>query len=452
MMPIAGVAGARRDRRGAEHERQDADPGGLLSRRSALRMDVAGDDVAELVRDDALDLVHIVGELDQARLEIDGLALATKALISGSLRSTTLTLFGSSPAASISGRDMSLEQQLGLGVAQDLRAASSSCCACAGCQPATASSSASISRRTKRETGDFIGRRLPLPAPERGMKTAARADAQRLAEGPLPPAAARLALESRPPCRCSRRARRRRLLGRGFGLRSGLAAALARRLGRRRGLVGGLRPAAPRRARAPRPRPRPRHRPSCERRRFGFGSSAGWVSAIAGSSSIGRSTIGELSGSTAGSLGASIAASRPCRRGAGDGAFRACGLFRRRLRAVPAAVFGLGGGLLLGFGGGFAFAAFAAAASAAAAAAAAAATPLARRLRRSPSRVFASAGFVFLFVLVVFVAISSSSSGSSSTGARFDARRGDRPGAGAVDAHPRAFEALVDQRSRSTTP
>ena len=35
---------------------------------------VAGDDVAQLVRDHALHLVHVVRRLDQAGLEIDGLA------------------------------------------------------------------------------------------------------------------------------------------------------------------------------------------------------------------------------------------------------------------------------------------------------------------------------------------------------------------------------------------
>ena len=35
---------------------------------------VAGDDVAELVSDDALDLVDIVGGVEQPRLEVDGLA------------------------------------------------------------------------------------------------------------------------------------------------------------------------------------------------------------------------------------------------------------------------------------------------------------------------------------------------------------------------------------------
>ena len=35
---------------------------------------IAGDDVAELVRDHALQLVDIVGRLDQARLDVDRLA------------------------------------------------------------------------------------------------------------------------------------------------------------------------------------------------------------------------------------------------------------------------------------------------------------------------------------------------------------------------------------------
>ena len=49
------------------------DPGRCLG--ALLQADrVAAGDVAELVRDDALQLVHIVGRLEQARLDIDRLA------------------------------------------------------------------------------------------------------------------------------------------------------------------------------------------------------------------------------------------------------------------------------------------------------------------------------------------------------------------------------------------
>ena len=56
----AGLAAASRDRRRAEQQRQDHDPGRLLD---ALlhAQDVAAGDVAELVGDHALHLVDIVG-------------------------------------------------------------------------------------------------------------------------------------------------------------------------------------------------------------------------------------------------------------------------------------------------------------------------------------------------------------------------------------------------------
>ena len=70
----SGIGRAGRHRRGSKDQREDGDPDRLvLPARAADR--IAGDDVAELVRDDALELVHIVGGLEKPRLDIDGLAL-----------------------------------------------------------------------------------------------------------------------------------------------------------------------------------------------------------------------------------------------------------------------------------------------------------------------------------------------------------------------------------------
>ena len=73
-MPIAGIARAGRDRRGAEHQAQDRDRGGLAGAFvDADRM--AAGDVAKLVGDHALQLVDVVGRGQQAAVDIDDLAL-----------------------------------------------------------------------------------------------------------------------------------------------------------------------------------------------------------------------------------------------------------------------------------------------------------------------------------------------------------------------------------------
>ncbi len=64
---------------------------------------MAADDMADLVRDHALHFVGTVGGVDQAGMDIDDLAPATKALIELSLISTTLALAGERPAATNSG-------------------------------------------------------------------------------------------------------------------------------------------------------------------------------------------------------------------------------------------------------------------------------------------------------------------------------------------------------------
>ena len=69
---------------------------------------VAGDDVAELVRDHALDLVHVVRGLDQARLEVDGLAGRDEGVDLRVVEKDDVDAVRIEPAASISGRDMSL--------------------------------------------------------------------------------------------------------------------------------------------------------------------------------------------------------------------------------------------------------------------------------------------------------------------------------------------------------
>ena len=69
---FAKIAGPGGNRRRCKNEREYADSGRLLGSLAASDR-IAGNHVAELVGDDPLELVHIIGRFKQARLDIDRL-------------------------------------------------------------------------------------------------------------------------------------------------------------------------------------------------------------------------------------------------------------------------------------------------------------------------------------------------------------------------------------------
>src|SRR6476469_6314484 len=149
-----------------------------------------------------------------------------------------LTLSGSSPAALIRGRVMSLNRS-SVSVSRRIDGpADSLSCAAAGCHADMTSSSRVIIRRTKRATGKFIAGRLPFSRVNERLKTAnEQTHAAELTKGPLPPAAA-----TRSPALgrcivvgCRKIGRLDRL---GYGLCPAFAGAFARGLDRCRVLSG----------------------------------------------------------------------------------------------------------------------------------------------------------------------------------------------------------------------
>ena len=196
MMPMPASPAPAAIAADAKHERKNGDAGRLLLALAAPDR-IAGDDVAELVGDDALDLVHIVRGLDQAGLKIDGLTLRNEGVDLGIVEKNDLDAVGVKPAATMSGSDMSWNKR-SVSVSRRTCGPELSSCAAPGCQPAAARISASISRRAKRETGDLIGGRLPLLAPEPAMKTCLRQLPKVRCHQPR-----RGSPAARPPCRCS---------------------------------------------------------------------------------------------------------------------------------------------------------------------------------------------------------------------------------------------------------
>ena len=79
-------------------KRKDGDPRRLLLALAAADR-IPGDDVAELVRDDALQLVHIVRGLDQTGLHVDGLALRNEGVDLGIVEQDDLDAVRIEPAA-----------------------------------------------------------------------------------------------------------------------------------------------------------------------------------------------------------------------------------------------------------------------------------------------------------------------------------------------------------------
>ena len=120
---------------------------------------IAGDDVPKLVRDHALQLVHIVGRLEEAGLDVNGLAGRDECVDLGIVEQDDVDAVGIKPGSDDQRARHVLEQPLGLGVAEH-RGPESSCCANAGRAAAMLRTTASITRRTKRASGEFIAVRL----------------------------------------------------------------------------------------------------------------------------------------------------------------------------------------------------------------------------------------------------------------------------------------------------
>ena len=114
----AGFAGAHRDRRRAEDQRQDHDPGRLLD---ALLDpdDVAAGDVAELVGDDALHLVGVLGGGEQAGMDVDDLPARDEGVDVALVKQDDSDILRLEPGG-LDDRPRQLAQHgLGLGVAKD---------------------------------------------------------------------------------------------------------------------------------------------------------------------------------------------------------------------------------------------------------------------------------------------------------------------------------------------
>ena len=119
--PIAGFTCARGMPRRPQHERENGNSDRLML--AACTSDrIAGDDVTELVGDHALDLVHIVRDLDQAGLKIDRLSLRDEGVDLGIIEKHDLDAVWVEPGRDDQGPRHVVEQALGLGIAQDLRA------------------------------------------------------------------------------------------------------------------------------------------------------------------------------------------------------------------------------------------------------------------------------------------------------------------------------------------
>ncbi len=114
----AGFARAGSHRRRAEQQRQDGDAGGDLIA-LADADDVAAGDVAELVRDHALDLVDIVGRSDRAGMDVDDLAAGDERVRGVVLDHHDLDIARAEPGRLDDRPGHVAEQGLGLGIAQD---------------------------------------------------------------------------------------------------------------------------------------------------------------------------------------------------------------------------------------------------------------------------------------------------------------------------------------------
>ena len=114
----AGLARAGRDRRRAEEERKDHDPGRLAG---ALvdPQDMAAGDVAELVRDHALNFIGIFGGGEQARMDVDDLAAGDEGVDLRIGEDHHLDVLGLEARGDDQRPRQFAEQRLGLGVAQD---------------------------------------------------------------------------------------------------------------------------------------------------------------------------------------------------------------------------------------------------------------------------------------------------------------------------------------------
>jgi hypothetical protein len=112
----ARFARARRHRRGAEQQAEDRDVGVAAV---VLEHRVPADDMADLVRDHALDFVGGIGGVDQPRMDIDDLPAGDEGVDRGIVDQHDADIGGREPR-----RDDDLprhvgEQRLGLRIAQD---------------------------------------------------------------------------------------------------------------------------------------------------------------------------------------------------------------------------------------------------------------------------------------------------------------------------------------------
>ena len=115
----AGLARARRDRRRADEQREQGNAH-RAGRALILARDVARLDMAELVRDHALQLVVSVGLLDRARVDVDELAAGDERVDVVVADQQDLERTRLEPGRfRQAGRDL-LEEMLGLGIAQHL--------------------------------------------------------------------------------------------------------------------------------------------------------------------------------------------------------------------------------------------------------------------------------------------------------------------------------------------
>ncbi len=119
--------------------------------------------MAQLVRNHALDLVHVVRGLDQAGLKIDGLAGRNESIDLRVVQKDDVDAVRIEPGRHDQRPRHVLEQQLGLGVTEN-GGAGVTLILLRQCwlRVAMASSTAAMNSRAKRASVDFIRRRLPF--------------------------------------------------------------------------------------------------------------------------------------------------------------------------------------------------------------------------------------------------------------------------------------------------
>ena len=113
----AGIARANRDRGDAKHQAEDRDHGRLVGAFAAAD-GVATGNMAELMRDDALQLADIVRRGEQPAVDVDHLALRDEGVDLGIVEQHHADALGVEPGGGNQRIADILEQQFGLAVAQ----------------------------------------------------------------------------------------------------------------------------------------------------------------------------------------------------------------------------------------------------------------------------------------------------------------------------------------------